>query len=178
MDGHREIAEQLRKDPSLVNNDAYLQSHPDLQAYLQDHPQVRAGVTENPNAFMRQEARYDRREDVNRGGDTTRRELGSFAQFRDSHREIAEQVRKDPSLIKSDQFLKSHPAQQTYLQQHPEFREEVKENPNTFVQQEARYDHRKIAWFATRLLTDGSPALENSSTVIPTSRNNCRRILR
>ena len=120
-----------------------MKNHPDLQTYLQDHPQVREEVTENPNAFMRQEARYDRREDINRDGDTTRRELGSFDQFLDSHREIAEQLRKDPSLVKNDQFVKNHPALQTYLQQHPEVREEVKENPNAFMQQEARYDQSR-----------------------------------
>jgi dsDNA-binding SOS-regulon protein len=143
LDGHREIGEQLRKDPSLVRSDAYLKTHPDLQAYLQDHPEVREEVTENPNVFMRQETRYDRREDTDRDGDTTRRELGSFDQFLDGHREIAEQVRKDPSLIKNDQFVKNHPALQTYLQQHPEVREEIRENPNAFMQQEAHYDHRE-----------------------------------
>ncbi|HEY2120320.1 MAG TPA: hypothetical protein VGH37_14115, partial [Candidatus Acidoferrum sp.] len=145
LDGHREIAEQLRKDPSLVKNDAYLKSHPDLQAYLQDHPQVREEVTENPNAFMRQEARYDRREDANRDGDTTRRELGSFDQFLDGHREIGEQLRKDPSLVKNDAYLKSHPDLQAYLQDHPQVREEVTENPNAFMRQEARYDRREDA---------------------------------
>ena len=39
-----------------------------------------------------------------------------------THREIAEQLRKDPSLVKNDEFVKNHPALQTYLQQHPEVR--------------------------------------------------------
>ena len=52
--------------------------------------------------------------------DTTRQELASFDQFLDSHRETAEQLRKDPSLVNNEEFLKSHPALQTYLQQHPQ----------------------------------------------------------
>ena len=146
LDGHRETAEQLRKDPSLVNNEQFVKSHPDLQAYLQQHPEVREEAKENPNAFMHQEARYERTEDatprggVTRDGDTTRAELSNFDRFLDNHRETAEQLRKDPSLVNNEQFVKSHPDLQAYLQQHPEVREEVKENPNAFMHQEARYE--------------------------------------
>jgi hypothetical protein len=142
LDSHRETAEQLRKDPSLIKNDEFVKSHPALQTYLQQHPGVREEISENPNAFMRKESRYDRFQG-NRDGDTTRRELSSFDQFLDGHREIGEQLRKDPSLVKNDQFVKNHPALQTYLQQHPEVREEAKENPNAFMQQEARYDRHE-----------------------------------
>ncbi len=34
--------------------------------------------------------------------DTTRQELASFDQFLDSHRETAEQLRKDPSLVNNE----------------------------------------------------------------------------
>ncbi len=127
LDSHRETAEQLRKDPSLVNNEQFVKSHPDLQAYLQQHPEVREEVKENPNAFMHQEARYERTENApatpnNRSGldrDTTRGELANFDKFLDSHRETAEQLRKDPSLVNNEQFVKSHPDLQAYLQQHP-----------------------------------------------------------
>ena len=137
LDSHREIAEQLRRDPSLVNNQEFVKNHPALQTYLQEHPELRAEIKENPNAFMQQEARYDRSED-NRG--INRPELAHFDQFLDSHREIAEQLRRDPSLVNNQEFVKNHPALQTYLQEHPELRSEVKENPNAFMQQEARYD--------------------------------------
>ena len=148
LDSHRETAEQLRKDPSLVNNEQFVNSHPDLQSYLQQHPEVREEVKENPNAFMHQEARYERTESSpatpnNRSGvdrDTTRGEVANFDKFLDSHRETAEQLRKDPSLVNNEQFVNSHPDLQAYLQQHPEVREEVKENPNAFMHQEARYE--------------------------------------
>ena len=141
LDSHPEIAEQLRKDPSLVNNPEFESRHPALHAYLQDHPQIREEIKENPNAFMRQEDRYDRHE----GGrtDITRGELARFDQFLDSHREIAEQLRKDPSLVNNGEFTKNHPALYAYLQDHPEIREEIKENPNAFMRQEDRYDRQE-----------------------------------
>ena len=141
LDSHRETADQLRKDPSLVDNQEYVRNHPDLQAYLQDHPELREQIKSNPNAFMHQEARYDRREDDR--DRVNREELAHFDQFLDTHRETAEQLRKDPSLVDNQDFLQHHPALQTYLQDHTELREQIKSNPNAFMQQEARYDNRE-----------------------------------
>src|SRR6266567_294971 len=153
LDGHPEIAEQLRRDPSLVRNEDFVRDHRDLQEYLQQHPGVREEISENPDRFMRQEQRFDRREDRRdfdrpedrrdndrRDGDTTRGELASFDRFSDSHPEIAEQLRKDPSLVKSQEFVEKHPALQEYLQQHPGVREEITENPNSFMRQKQRFD--------------------------------------
>jgi hypothetical protein len=72
--------------------------------------------------------------------DTTRQELANFDRFLDGHRELGEQLRKDPSLINDDQFVRDHPELQTYLHAHPRVREEIKENPNAFMRAENRYD--------------------------------------
>src|SRR5882724_2522282 len=83
LDSHPEIEEQLRKGPSLIRNDEFVEKHPALQQYLQEHPGIREEFTENPNAFMRQEERYERREDSDvrpRSGDRdiTREELANM----------------------------------------------------------------------------------------------------
>src|SRR6266568_4710281 len=142
MDSHPEMAEQLRRDPSLVTNEEFVENHPALQEYLQQHPGVREEITENPNRFMRQEQRFDRRED-RQDNDTTRGELASFDRFVDSHPEIAEQLRRDPSLVRNEEFVEKHPALQEYLQQHPGVREEITENPNGFMRQEQHFDRRE-----------------------------------
>jgi hypothetical protein len=144
LDSHREISEQLRKDPSLVNNERFVKDHPALQSYLHDHPGIREEFKENPNAFMRQENRFDRRED-RRGGDVdaSRSELQHFNEFLDSHREIAEQVRKNPSLMNNEGFVENHPALLTYLQEHPGARQEIRQNPNSFMQAENNFDRRE-----------------------------------
>ena len=144
LDSHQEIAQQLRHDPSLVNDQNYMQAHPELQTFLQDHPGVREEVKENPNYFMRQENRYDRREDA-RDDNVRRQELARFDQFLDSHHEVSEQLRRDPSLVKNQQFLQNHPALQTYLQQHPDIRQRLDQNPNAFMGQENRFDNNEDA---------------------------------
>ena len=124
-----------------MDNREYVRNHPELQAYLQDHPELSAQLKQDPNAFMHQEDRYDRREDDrDRDRDVNRQELARFDQFLDTHRETAEQLRKDPSLVDNQEFVRNHPALQTYLQEHPELREQIKSNPNAFMQQEARYN--------------------------------------
>src|SRR6267142_1568963 len=144
LDSHPELEEQLRKDPSLIRNEEFVEKHPELQEYLQQHPGIREEFTENPRAFMRQEERYDRREEA-RGGDRdiTRQQLATMDRFMDSHPEIAEQLRKNPVLINNKDFLEKHPALQEFLQTHPEVREEFRENPNAFMHREERFDRRE-----------------------------------
>ena len=152
LDSHPRLAEQIHNDPSLVNNVQFVKHHPALRDYLDDHPTVREEIKENPDAFTAREELHARRVDVgardrdrefgrdqDRDNDTTRRELANFDRFLDSHREIGEQVQKNPSLVNNDQFVKNHPALQTYLKNHLGVREEVKENQNAFINQEANY---------------------------------------
>src|SRR5215469_8865662 len=150
LDSHPDLAGQIRKDPSLVNREEYVQSHPELQTYLQDHPGLREELTENPNAVMHQEQRFDRREErdqdrnrQDRDPDVTRRELANMDRFMESHPEVAEQLRKDPSLVDDKRFVGNHPALQEFLAQHPFVREEYKENPNGFMRQEQSFDRQQ-----------------------------------
>jgi len=62
--------------------------------------------------------------------DTTRRELAEMDRFLDGHPEVAEQLRKDPSLINNQEFVEKHPELREFLQNHPGVREEFRENPN------------------------------------------------
>ncbi len=142
LDSHPEIAEQLRKNPALVNDKKFVQSHPALQSYLQQHPEAREEFRENSNAFTQQEQRFDQRQD-GRDRDMTRGQMAGMDRFLDSHPEVSEQLRKNPSLVNDKKFVQSHPALQSYLQQHPEVREEFRENPNAFMQQEQRFDQRQ-----------------------------------
>ena len=141
LDSHPEIAEQLRKDPSLVNSKEFVAKHPALQEFLQGHGELAQELRQNPNAFMNQEQRFDRRDD-SRDRDFQRGQLASMDQFLDGHPEIAEQLRKNPALLNDKKFVNAHPALQSYLQQHPQVRQEAIENPNAFMHQEQRFDHQ------------------------------------
>jgi hypothetical protein len=141
LDRHREISEQIHKNPNLINDPQFVKDHPALMGYLKEHPDVTQALQKNPDAFMHAENRYERNDDsFNRNGD--RREVASFDQFLDQHREVGEQLRKNPSLADNQQFLKDHPALQAYLQDHPEVHQQLQQNPDAFMQQESRYERR------------------------------------
>jgi hypothetical protein len=146
LDGHGEIAEQVRKDPSLVDNREFVQTHQPLQDFLRDHPGVREQLKQDPNAFMRQEDRYDRdsyARDRDAGGDrrdADRRQLAEFDHFLDRHREIAEQIRKDPSLADNREFVQNHPPLQDFLRDNPGVRDQLRQDPNAFMRQEDQFD--------------------------------------
>jgi hypothetical protein len=143
LDDHREIAEQVRKDPSLLDNRNFVQNHPALQTYLQQNPGVRDQIRQDPNAFMRQEDAYSRDanfRDRDAGQDRDARDVANFDRFLDGHREIAEQVRRDPSLLDNRNFVQDHPALQTYLQDNPGVRDQIRRDPNSFMRQEDAYN--------------------------------------
>ncbi|HKC70497.1 MAG TPA: hypothetical protein VKB60_02685, partial [Terriglobales bacterium] len=151
LDSHPEIAEQVRRNPSLVDNNKWVAAHPELREFLAQHPRLQDELRENPNAFMSSEQNFDRGEDLrqNTGDrDVTRTELANMDRFMDSHPEIAEQLRKNPSLIEDKRFVKTHPELREFLAQHPRVREEYKENPNAFMQQEQRFDRREDSRFS------------------------------
>ena len=147
LDSHPEVAEQVRQNPSLVNNEDFVEAHPALQQYLQQHPEIREQISQNPNGVMRQEQRFDRREDQTRDRDVTHQELVNMDRFMDSHPEIAEQLHKNPSLVNNEEFVEKHPALQQFLASHPGVREEYKENPNGFMSREQNFDRREDSNF-------------------------------
>ncbi|HST11546.1 MAG TPA: hypothetical protein VLL05_14315 [Terriglobales bacterium] len=122
-----------------MNNKEFVAKHPELQAYLQQHPGVRDEFAENPNAFMRQEQRFDRQEDYGRGTegfdrDGSRSEAANFGQFLGVHANIAAQISKDPSLVNNKEFMESHPELQEYLKAHPAAQAQLQQNPQAFLQ--------------------------------------------
>jgi phage-related protein len=142
MDSHPEIAEQLKKNPALVNDQKFVESHPALKGFLAADPGVREEMRENPNGFMAREQQFDLT-------DANSRELANMDRFMDSHPEIAEQLRKNPALVNDKKFVENHKALKTFLATHPYAAQEYKENPTAFMQQEQNYEHQQQN-YATR----------------------------
>jgi hypothetical protein len=151
LDEHPEIAQQLRKDPSLIDNRGWVSDHPALQQYLQAHPQISATFRANPNLFMRDEERYDR-ETSDRN--ISRRDIVEMDHFLDSHPEIAEQLKKDPSLIDNKQWVANHPALQEYLKTHIDVSAAFRAHPDQFMRDEDRYDQNGDHFGGNRMSAD------------------------
>jgi len=127
-----------------------------LQTYLQEHPGVREEIKENPNAFMRQENRFDRQEDRRqearfdhqefrredeRRDETSNGHMASFREFLGGHPDIARQVSKNPSVVKNDDYVKHNPELQGYLNAHPGVRGELMSDPQKFVKSTQQFSN-------------------------------------
>ena len=82
---------------------------------------IAPGVNAQSSSPSSQESRTSPNSDI------TRQELARFDQFLDGHQEIAQQLRQDPSLVNDQNYVRGHPELQTFLQDHPGVREEIKE---------------------------------------------------
>ena len=156
LDSHGELNEQLRSNPTLADNYEFLQNHPDLKAYLDQHVAVKQALNENAVTFMKEEEGFNRNFNagsprpggpgpgVNPGGpnrpdrDAYRKQLADFNAFLDRHREIGEQVRRNPSLCDDHQFVQNHPALGDFLRNNPGVREDLRQDANGFMHQEDR----------------------------------------
>ena len=97
---------------------------------------MRDEIKQNPNVFMRDEERYERQE--NGHGDDMDRDLheraARFGQFLNGHTNVGEQLSRDPSLVKNQEFMENHPELRDYLKDNPDVQKELLANPPTFVQ--------------------------------------------
>jgi hypothetical protein len=61
MDSHPEVAEQLNRNPRLVDNRRFVESHPGLDEYFENHPTARRDWKSHPYRYMAAERHYDKR---------------------------------------------------------------------------------------------------------------------
>ena len=52
-----QIANELMRNPNLVNDPRYLASHPQLMAFMKQYPHAAASMHENPAGFIHQYGR-------------------------------------------------------------------------------------------------------------------------
>jgi phage-related protein len=152
LDKNPNIERDLWRNPSMINNAQYLDAHPELQAFLTQHPNLKEEIAENPRYFMQRENRFESQETSRRAvapnqgnpnPDLNRRELGSMDQFLDKNPSIERDLWRNPSMVNNAQYLEAHPELQAFLNQHPQVKEEIVENPRFFMQRENRFESRE-----------------------------------
>lgn len=55
------IAAELQRDPKLIDNQAWVRSHPQLKSFLHNHPEARHDFKQRPNHFVNKEDKYQAR---------------------------------------------------------------------------------------------------------------------
>lgn len=52
LSNHPDVATALQQNPKLIDDPAFVKSHPDLAKFLKHHPEARAEFREHPEHFM------------------------------------------------------------------------------------------------------------------------------
>jgi hypothetical protein len=60
FDSHPKVGKQLSEDPTLIDNQKWVDSHPGLHDYMRDHPNIRHEMKEHPYKFAHKEHKYDK----------------------------------------------------------------------------------------------------------------------
>ncbi|MBI3768125.1 MAG: hypothetical protein HY271_06460 [Deltaproteobacteria bacterium] len=140
LDDHPWVARDLQRDPTLANDDRYLDEHRSLREFLEEYPGVRRELRQDPYAVLRRAHRVEREQ--RRDREITRDEMQRFDRFLRDHPGVAYDLRADPSLVNSRGYLGDHPAFRDFLHDHAALRQELQDNPYAFVRRWERYAHR------------------------------------
>jgi hypothetical protein len=62
LDQHPQIAQDLRKNPSLVNDANYLNSRQELKGFLESHNAIREDLRMHPELLMHRQGQYEKNE--------------------------------------------------------------------------------------------------------------------
>jgi hypothetical protein len=135
LDSHPVIDQDLKQNPGLVKDSAYLTKHPELKQFLDTHPGVREEIRENPNTFMKRENRFEKS-----GNDLTRPEVKNFDEFLDKHQAIDKELSTHPELVNDPAYLAKHPELNNFLNSHPKIHEDLAKNPRAFMHREKKFD--------------------------------------
>jgi phage-related protein len=139
LDDHPWVARDLQRDPTLANDDRYLDDHRSLREFLAKYPGVRRELRQDPYAVLRREHRVEREQ---RGArEITRDEMQRFDRFLRDHPGVAHELRDDPSLVNSRGYLGDHPGFRDFLHDHPAIRQELQSNPYAFMRRWERSAH-------------------------------------
>ena len=136
LDQHPEVAQQLAKDPRLVDNPQYLATHPGMDQYFKSHPEVRTELQQHPDRFMSREARYEHYEE--NGGHPIR----NADHYLDNHPKVDQQLQKNPAMVDSPNYMNNHPGLNNFMDNHPVAQQEWKSHPYKFMNHENHYNQK------------------------------------
>ena len=134
---------ELVRHPSLINDGHFMADHPDVARYLGEYPQLRDELAhEAPSDFVPKSVASaasistSTKTAVSPSVDKASvdaapipsaprekespSDIGSLSDFLHRYPEVAEDLRKDPSLANNYEYLEAHPTLVRYLGDHPE----------------------------------------------------------
>lgn len=145
LDRHWETADELYRDPELINNERFLRGHAELQEWLEEHPEAAAAIQANPRRYLwRDRAEQARRSEseprgpARRAASLTEADLRSFERYLDTHGEVARELYENPELINDRRFVRANPSLEEWLDDHPQAADAIRANPHKVLWRDRR----------------------------------------
>jgi hypothetical protein len=113
LDHHPLLEDQLRVNPQLSTNQAFLKENPELRDFLRANPKVAEGLKIYPRYFLNRALLRQASAPV------SFRELALFRDLFQQQPKLEQELTENPELIRDPVFLESHPALRDFLVQHP-----------------------------------------------------------
>lgn len=128
LNNHPKIADELVKNPTLINDSDYLAHHAALKQFLDTHSALRSAVQKAPGTIANHDGRYEWTRAATAHG-----EAGRFYEgYLYEHPDVAHQLAANPSLLDDPKYVAAHPGLQEYINTHPDIRTEMKRHPYSF----------------------------------------------
>lgn len=133
------LAVTLQNDPSLANNQNFLNQHYDLWRFLNSHPYVQHGLQSDATGFMAAMQQSSSPVAATSPGDWTsgnqqqRQETQDWVQFMSDHPWIANALRQNPALANSREFANENRPFAQFLNSHPYVLSQFRADPNGFM---------------------------------------------
>ena len=147
LESHPQIKKDLKANPNLANDPAYLQAHPQFEQFYHNHGEVRGELKGNASDIMHREEwdmnhpQQERRDQARwKAGVSEQREEANTDRFMDSHPDVERKLEAHPNLANDPAFLNSHPGLQRFEETHPGVTQQLRERPRKFMSQEEQYD--------------------------------------
>ncbi len=133
-----QITAALEKNPDYIDSAAFMAKYPALTAWLKDHPNVAKEIKANPAEFLKvavdvhalASSSFDK--DMKAAG-VSLGELIGFDAYLAAHPSITSELKTNPTLITSAQFLAKNPELASWIKTHPDVAKELKTNPQVFL---------------------------------------------
>jgi hypothetical protein len=145
LDRHWETADELYRDPELINNERFLRGHSELREWLDDHPEAAAAIQANPRRYLWRERTEQARRSESAQRAPARRavalhpeDLRSFERYLDTHAEVANALYQNPELINDRRFVRANPSLEEWLDDHPEAADAIRANPHKVLWRDRR----------------------------------------
>lgn len=136
LDSHWETAQELYRDPDLLNDRRFLRAHPALRDWLDDHPKAADVICANPRQFLWRQRAAQRRS----SRPPSPEDLRSFERYLDTHSDVADALYRDPELVNDTRFVRSHRSLDDWLQDHPDAARAISDQPRDFLWRQRTLD--------------------------------------